>query len=603
MEGTMIKGFTLLLPFIIVFSKSICFAQADWVHFGSDGKLVYKADAKGNRIMDFSTAGYMAGGVALPDVPAKVTVTPSGGDDKTAIQNAINQVAAMPLENGFRGAVILSAGTFKTSGPVMINASGVVVRGSGSGTAGTIINATGGSLFNIAGSGSYSASNTVNITDAFVASGAMSVDVSSAAGFTVGDNVLISKTVTAAWVHYVGMDSLVRDSANQTWLAVGTKITTDRTIVAINGNKISFDAPLSDAFDSQYLGSPVGTVAKYTYSGRISQTGVEDLKIVAPADTGSFSSFDVNAAIDCWVKNIVIQDGVNCFYVEKNTRRLTIENVAVNHTVVSTNPALPMDFRCVGTQILFDKCQANGKGSWSWSTGSVGTGPVVVLNFRSTQNTGISPHMRWTTGILADCDSLPSAPSNAQGISFRNRGIMGSGHGWTTGWSVAWNVETPYFLVSNAPGSINWAIGGHGTKTSNGGDSDGIYDHFNATVAPKSLYLAQLQERLGPQALVNIGYANMVGISRPAVSVASYSAPFFGIFGTTLLFSLSQAQDIDVGIFSANGKCIETMGMRGNKGNNRVELKNVKKNVLPAGVYVVRATVKGARHALPMVIQ
>ena len=42
-------------------------------------------------------------------------------------------VAAMKLENGFRGAVLLGPGTFPCSGTLTIPASGVVLRGRGSG--------------------------------------------------------------------------------------------------------------------------------------------------------------------------------------------------------------------------------------------------------------------------------------------------------------------------------------------------------------------------------------------------------------------------------------------------------------------------------------
>ena len=35
---------------------------------------------------------------------------------------------------------------------------------------------------------------------------------------------------------------------------------------------------------------------------------------------------------------------------------------------------------------------------------------------------------------------------------------------------------------------------------------EGIYDSHNMAVTPSSLYLAQLQERLGKQAVLNIGY-------------------------------------------------------------------------------------------------
>src|SRR5580692_3963876 len=107
-------------------------AVSQWVHPGPDGRLFYKSTPAGDRIMDFSTAGYMGGGVALPDVPVKRTVEPSGGPDDTAsIQAAIDAVAALPLQNGFRGAVLLAPGTFTCSNTIVIPASGVVLRGSG----------------------------------------------------------------------------------------------------------------------------------------------------------------------------------------------------------------------------------------------------------------------------------------------------------------------------------------------------------------------------------------------------------------------------------------------------------------------------------------
>ncbi len=127
-------------------SAACCFAaESQWVHAGPDGKLVYKTTARGDRIMDFSSAGYMGGGVALPNVPVKRTVKPSGGpDDTAAIQEAIDAVAAMPLNNGFRGAVLLAAGTYTCSSTIYLSADGVVLRGSGAtGPAASTIKMTG----------------------------------------------------------------------------------------------------------------------------------------------------------------------------------------------------------------------------------------------------------------------------------------------------------------------------------------------------------------------------------------------------------------------------------------------------------------------------
>src|SRR5262245_24588125 len=97
------------------------------------GSAIYGADAPAQpKPMDFSTAGYAGGGVALPDVAAKLVVAPSGGDDTHLVQAAIDTVAKLPLDGqGFRGAVLLRAGTFRIEGQLRIETSGVVLRGDG----------------------------------------------------------------------------------------------------------------------------------------------------------------------------------------------------------------------------------------------------------------------------------------------------------------------------------------------------------------------------------------------------------------------------------------------------------------------------------------
>ena len=136
-------------------------------------------------------------------------------------------------------------------------------------------------------------------------------------------------------------------------------------------------------------------------------------------------------------------------------------------------------------------------------------GPVVVLNCVFHGNGHIQPHMRWATGLLVDNCEVP-----ASGIDLMDRGVMGSGHGWTVGWSVAWNCTAKTFTVQRPPGSLNWAIGCRG-KLEDGTEPgsrngpklpDGIFESANRPVTPGSLYLAQLKERLGAAALANIGY-------------------------------------------------------------------------------------------------
>ncbi len=167
---------------------------AQWVHFGTNGLLAYYADNLGNHLPDFSYAGYMGGGVPLPVVPVKMTISPVSGDNTANIQNAINAVSAMPVTNGFRGAVLLNPGIYTIAGTLSISTSGVVLRGSGDNTNnGTILLVTGLSrtVITVGGSGSWSQSgSTYTITDPYVPLGATNLHVNG--GITWGTNVTIS---------------------------------------------------------------------------------------------------------------------------------------------------------------------------------------------------------------------------------------------------------------------------------------------------------------------------------------------------------------------------------------------------------------------------
>jgi hypothetical protein len=104
-------------------------ARSKWVYTSSDGRLRYGADARGNRIMDFSHAGFKGGGVALPAISAARTVTVESGDSTARIQAAIDEVSKLPRQaDGFRGAVMLARGTYQVDGQLKIAASGVVLR-------------------------------------------------------------------------------------------------------------------------------------------------------------------------------------------------------------------------------------------------------------------------------------------------------------------------------------------------------------------------------------------------------------------------------------------------------------------------------------------
>jgi hypothetical protein len=192
-------------------------------------------------------------------------------------------------------------------------------------------------------------------------------------------------------------------------------------------------------------------------------------------------------------------------------RRITMEQVVVKHTFPNLGASKPTDFSVEGNQILIDRCRITGDNMYFVWTASLYAGPNVVLNSTfSGRGSRLQPHMRWSTGLLVDNCTVPDG-----GIDFMNRGVAGSGHGWTMGWAVAWNCVANDYVIQNPPGAVNWAIGCIGASRQMARMFDhspilpeGVFDSHGTPVAPQSLYLAQLAERLGLQALKNIGYSS-----------------------------------------------------------------------------------------------
>src|SRR5882724_2186569 len=254
-------------------------ATSAWVHVdegkGNNGKLVYQTTPAGDRIMDFSFAGYGGGGLALPAPEVRETVNPSArGDDSASIQAAIDRVAALPLKDGFRGTILLTRGTFTCAKTLFLSASGIVLRGSGSGTDGTTLKMVGdkhvafvlgrtprrGSGENDGDvairDGSVSGSRDLGpllseITDDYWPAGTSVITVSDPIPFAVGDLLSIRRPTTVAWVKLMQMDKLKRDGRDQTWLGESRSVTIERTIAAISKNKLTLDLPLPDSFDAR----------------------------------------------------------------------------------------------------------------------------------------------------------------------------------------------------------------------------------------------------------------------------------------------------------------------------------------------------------------
>jgi hypothetical protein len=491
-------------------------APSAWVYYDAAGKLAYKTiDERGDRIMDFSYAGYMGGGVALPRVPVVQMVKPSGGDDTAAIQAAIDAVARMPLAGRVRGAVLLAPGQYKAGGTLTINASGVVLRGSGSGDGGSEVAIVGSHLvLKVAGGGTRQPMGpTAAITDDYVPVGARAFTVASAAGFQVGDAVLVHRPVTGAWRTFMGMDGF------GSWLPAGSVQSWERSITAIDGNNITIDVPVPDSLDRKMVSPPGGSIQKYAWEGRLSQVGIEALRFRAPkrGTAGSPAFLDMTNTVDSWVSDVEVWNTVEGLHFSPGCRRITAAKVRVLHDPSdSYTEAAPSEWTFNSSEVLIDRSASKGSLKIMMVTTLRALGPNVVLDFDGDgMRSHIQPHMYWATGLLVDRSVVNSEGTQLESaIAFINRGHAGSDHGWALGWGVAWNCTAPGVLLQRPPGSMAWAIGCKTTpsepapavKTGAGPlMPPGIYESVNMPVAPTSLYLAQLCERLGVQALANIG--------------------------------------------------------------------------------------------------
>jgi Ca2+-binding RTX toxin-like protein len=510
----------------------------EWARYdpAGSGMLTYQPlDDRGDHIMDFSHAGYKDGGVALPIVAPTIALSPAAsGDDTPRIQAALDQVAALPVDpdTGFRGAVMLEAGAYRIDGTLNLNASGVVLRGAGSDPAGSVLQLTTSphKALALVGSGSRILGTPVSIVDFYLPSGARSLDIANSSGLNVGDRVLVRRRATTEWVHFMQMDDLVRNGAPQNWISAGSTFITDRRIVAISGNHITFDAPVTDSFDATYLGLPAGDVVPFTFPGRISNVGAEDLRVIAPAapapiNQPNYKAFSVDNVEDGWVKNVYARDCQSGVSVGDGSRRITFDRVTLDHTVAAnTSAGAPGDFGISGSQTLLMRCRSlNAANVFYALTQSMDTGPIVLLDFQASGGTAIQPHQRWATGLLVDRAYLSSGS-----IELENRGNLGSGQGWTMGWGVVWNSAASHFTVQQPPGATNWAIGNLGPitdrpryGTTGPNLPRGTFDSHGTPVQPTSLYLAQLCDRLGPQALTSIGYADVAAPPTPTPTPTS----------------------------------------------------------------------------------
>jgi hypothetical protein len=472
---------------------------SEWAFGQADHRLYYQYDSRLNSIMDFSAAGYRGGGVKLPSAAIAERLTPAAGDNTARIQTALDKAT---------GAVVLAAGEYEVAGTLSITRNGVVLRGE----KGASIRLTGKphGFLEIHGAGTLREEGVaVPILDSYVPAGARTFRIRDASSFHPGDRVLVLHPATTEWLRSMGIDPPSRVSQSQDWIRAGSVIRTDRVVESVDGDRITLDVPLSDALDSQFTAA---SLVHYSFPGRITEAGVEGLRIAAsfddvPVADPQSTALYIDAVEDGWARDLEIQETQNGIVIGPGAKRLTLTNVRIVHRAAPSGTEAFADFTLEGTQILLDRCGTAGEGTWPVVTRSQAIGPLVVLNFTADHG-GVAPHQAWATGLLVDGGKFAGGTERRPGVVFASCATGGSGHCWRTGWAVAWNVTSPFLLVQQPPGAMNWCIGCIGAPVAIGHASNGIFDSPGKMVHPASLYLQQLRDRLGWEAVRNIGYSD-----------------------------------------------------------------------------------------------
>jgi hypothetical protein len=505
----------------IVCSTALAADRSRLVFPGPDGKLQYAPAANGDVIPDFSNCGYMGGGVALPDVVVKVAVKPEEGskDDTRRIQEAIDSVAKMPADShGVRGAVLLGKGTYRIGGQLKITTSGIVLRGEGDGEqGGTILSAAGKERRAVVAVRGASGArgderSATKVADERVAVGARSFSVQDAKGFRVGDAVIVRRMGNAAWISFIGMDKIQgRPGAENTtkqWAPFDLNF--DRVITAIDGNKVTVDAPITCAIERRWGG---GSVMKAGDGGRIEQVGIEDLRAVSEYDASvkkkeagkeylaDDDHADYLATFDNvkngWIRRctaVHMYQGVT--HLEGGAKWVTVADCKSLAPVGTITGGTRYSFNYNGQQLLTIRCFSS-EGRHSFVVGSRVPGPNAFVDCASEKDHATSePHHRWSVGGLYD-----NVKSH---IAVQDRQWMGSGHGWAGANYVLWNCEGS--MVAQTPPTANtWVVGFVGERGKPAFERpEATWDVTGKHVEPRSLYLKQLEDRLGAEAVKNV---------------------------------------------------------------------------------------------------
>lgn len=503
-EAHGIKKDKIVLSFLLIIIPILSsFAQEAFPNLKlGNHTVVNQPDSLGNRIPDFSFAGYAASEKTIPTVAAKIVVDPPKNDATQIIQAALDYVGALkPDENGFRGAVLLAPGVFNLSGTLYLKNSGVVLRGSGTSSQGTILQGTGvkrEALIRVLGVNDKTLKDTLSLASGFVPLGGQKLKLKNPSKLQVSDEIIINKPITESWIKKLGMDFFGGETGWIGWKSRDWQINWNREITAVNGSEISLSAPLTLALNEGYGQAQIIT---YSWPGRIEQVGVENLSMQSSYDTSNpkdeahrWLGIAMESVKNGWVRQVHFKHFAGgAVSLLKTAQQITVEDCIATEPISEIAAFRRHTFYTEGQQTLFQRCYSEF-GYHDFAVGGLGTtGPNAFVQCESHlpfSNSGAIGS--WATGVLFDVTYI-----DGEALSFNNREQNGRGAGWTAANSVIWESSASKIECYSPPTAQNWAFGVWGQFAGNGHWSD-----VNNHIWPRSLFYTQLKQRM-PDTTIN----------------------------------------------------------------------------------------------------
>lgn len=511
-------------------------ASQRYVHLGADGKLVYEVGPRGDRMPDYSHAGYAGGGAEPPLVPATVIVSPGEGDDTAEIQRAVDHVATLPADTaGFRGAVLLEAGVYEIGGQIRLTAGGVVLRGRGSDRdGGSVLVATGHDrrgVLVVRGEDAPAAAETgrIALVEAYVPCNAVRLVLGAGHGLARGDHVRIEHPSTREWIAALGMDRFPSRGGGSwlDWKPGTLDLGWERVVSSVAGDAITLDAPLPMALDAALARA---SVRRIDWPRRIERVGVERLRLESAGDEGrpygedhAWDGITLGNVRDAWVRDCTFAGFAgSAVNVLDTATRVTVERCESRAPRSEIGGWRRRTFFVAGGQVLVRDCVAED-GRQDFGVGHLAPGPNAFVGCRAVRAHAASgPLGSWATGTLYDGVEIDGGR-----LALTNREIADQGVGWASANGTAWRCTAPVVECRMPPTAANWAAGPRGEVV-----GDGFWKQLDQSVEPGSLYHAQLRERLGrdpdspvgasePAAATNA--IRLVDLPRPASTTAPVS--------------------------------------------------------------------------------